>query len=108
MFYNFPKDSKAATGESNVPLSRTDKRFELLNRENADLKQALEETKRKLESSRARCKVLESEVNTSKTKLSTITEQHERDCELINTLMVIVNALRIFINAISVRWAIRV
>lgn len=63
MFHNFATESKTSTGESNLPQTRTDKRLEALDKENSTLKQTFEETKRKLEGSRARCKVLETEVN---------------------------------------------
>lgn len=57
--------------------------------ENKDLKQALEDNKKRLDASKARCRVLETECNNIRTKLSTITDQSERDRELITSLMVI-------------------
>lgn len=56
--------------------------------ENKLLKQTLEDNKRKLEAAKARCKVLESESNNAKIKLNAISEQNEKDHELITSLMV--------------------
>lgn len=79
-----------ASGSKSVINNRCkiEKRTELLMNENKDLKQALEETKKRLDASKARCRVLETECNSIRIKLSTITEQAERDRELITSLMV--------------------
>lgn len=67
---------------------KIEKRSEMLMHENKDLKQALDDNKKRLEASKARCKVLETECNNIKIKLSTISDQAERDHELITSLMV--------------------
>lgn len=61
----------------------------MLMNENKDLKQALEDSKKRLDASKARCRVLETECNNIRIKLSTISDQAEKDHELITSLMVI-------------------
>lgn len=56
--------------------------------ENKELKQASEDSKRRLDASKARCRVLETECNNIRIKLSTISEQNEKDRELVTSLMV--------------------
>lgn len=68
---------------------KIEKRSEILLNENKELKQNLEDNKKRLEASRARCRVLETDCNNIKIKLSTICNQAEKDHELITSLMVI-------------------
>lgn len=67
---------------------KIEKRSEILINENKELKQALEDSKKKLEASKARCRVLESDCNNIRVKLSTISSQTEKDHEIITSLMV--------------------
>lgn len=73
---------------STEPVPRTDKRVDILNKENADLRQALEDMKRKLQAAKARCKTLETECCSVKSKLIATAEQNDKDHELVTTLMV--------------------
>ncbi|XP_044739932.1 coiled-coil domain-containing protein 13 [Chrysoperla carnea] len=59
---------------------------EQLTRELSTTKTTLEETKKKLDGSRARSKVLENDLNTLKTKLNTLMEKSEHDNQLIQVL----------------------
>lgn len=61
---------------------------EQLTRELSTTKTTLEETKKKLDGSRARSKVLENDLNTLKTKLNTLIEKSEHDNQLIQVLTV--------------------
>lgn len=67
---------------------RIEKRSEVLMNENKELRETLEDNKRKLEATKARCKVLELECNNIRTKLSTTSNKNEKDHELITSLMV--------------------
>lgn len=67
---------------------KTEKRIELLTKNNADLLNKFEDTKRKLDTSRARAKMLEVECSSLRTKFNTVTEQNEKDLQLVTSLSV--------------------
>lgn len=68
--------------------SRFQKRAQSLAAENVNLKQEIEDLRRKLEGSKARCKILETEYNNAKAKMAALIDQSERDHEMITSLMV--------------------
>lgn len=59
-----------------------------MNKENEDLKNILEDQKKRIDMLRARCKVLEAEQSISKSKITSLISQTERDQNLLQTLSV--------------------
>lgn len=67
---------------------KAEKKLDNLSKENEDLKNLLDEYKKRVEVLRARCRVLESEQSINKSKISSLISQTERDQKLLQTLSV--------------------
>ncbi|XP_045483051.1 protein Daple-like isoform X1 [Harmonia axyridis] len=65
---------------------KSEKKIDYLNKENEDLKNILEDQKKRIDMLRARCKVLEAEQSISKSKITSLISQTERDQNLLQTL----------------------
>ncbi|XP_025832858.1 putative leucine-rich repeat-containing protein DDB_G0290503 [Agrilus planipennis] len=73
--------------QGKVDLRKDDnKKIDALQQENQNLRKVLEDTKKKLDVLRARCKVYESESIMLKTKLSVTAEQNEKNNKIITHL----------------------
>ncbi|XP_044746400.1 protein lava lamp-like isoform X2 [Coccinella septempunctata] len=66
--------------------SKAEKKLDNLIKENEDLKNILEEQKKRIDVLRARCKVLEGEQSINKSKIASLIAQTERDQNLMQTL----------------------
>lgn len=67
---------------------KIEKRIELLTKDNTDLLNKIEDTKRKLDTSKARTKMLEAECSSLRSKFSAVTEQNGKDLQLVTSLSV--------------------
>lgn len=67
---------------------KASKQIETLMKENNCLKENLQETKKKLETFKSRCKVLDLDNGNLRIRMSNLTESNEKDRELIKQLTV--------------------
>lgn len=77
-----------APSKDHENLIKATGRIDGLSRENSDLKRDLQEVRRKMETLKARCKVLENDCSLHKIKLANTLEHRERDQEMLNNLSV--------------------
>ncbi|KAF2895735.1 hypothetical protein ILUMI_10439 [Ignelater luminosus] len=80
------KEKSQNNHENPMQNIKQDKRVENLTKENAELKNSFQGIKRKFDALKARNKVLESESTVLRSKVSAISEQNDRDHQLIATL----------------------
>ncbi|KAF5274079.1 hypothetical protein FQR65_LT04477 [Abscondita terminalis] len=80
------KEKPTTNNAESTNFRKWDKRMTTLTQENEELRNNVQDLKRKLDASRARNKVTESENIALRSRVSTYTEQNDRDHEMISSL----------------------